>query len=232
MKDAVAIRHVAFEDLGSFADVLAEHDYSVRYLESGVDDLATLDPQQPDLLVILGGPLGVYQDNDYPYLHTEVDLARRRMEVSRPTLGICLGSQIMAHALGAKVLIAEQDEVGWAPVELTADGRGSPLWRLDGTPVMHWHGDRFELPPGAERLAATSACPNQAFRVSQNVLGLQFHPEVRWPELEQWLIGHTRSLSDRDESVPRLRADSERNCAHLVPAAQQMLADWLEALDV
>lgn len=230
MKTAIAVRHVAFEDLGSFAAVLEAHDYAVRYLESGVDDLAALDPLAPDLVVILGGPLGVYQETDYPYLATEIWIARRRIEADRPTLGICLGSQIMARALGAEVMIAERDEVGWGPLELTAEGRKSPLARLDGTPVLHWHGDRFELPAGAERLAATPACPNQAFRVSSNVLALQFHPEVNWPELERWLIGHTRALGERDESVPRLRAESERHCAALEPAARRLLDDWLRGL--
>lgn len=230
MKNAVAIRHVAFEDLGSFADVLAGHGYTTRYVESGVDDLASLDPMAPDLLVILGGPLGVYQEGDYPYVSTEIEIARRRMEADRPTLGICLGSQIMARALGADVIIAEQDEVGWAPLELANAGRASPLAHLDGTPVLHWHGDRFELPAGAERLAATPACPNQAFRTSPNVLALQFHPEVHWPRFEQWLIGHTRALNERNESLPRLRAESERNCTHLVPAAKAMLDEWLGGL--
>lgn len=230
MKNAVIIRHLGFEDLGSFAAVLDEHGYAARYVESGVDDLTALEALDPDLVVILGGPLGVYQEADYPYLAHEVEIARRRMEADRPTLGICLGSQIMARALGAEVIVAEQDEVGWAALELTDAGRASPLAHLEGTPVLHWHGDRFELPSGAERLAATPACPNQAFRLSPNVLAVQFHPEVRWPDLERWLIGHTRNLTDRNESIPRLRAASRRHCAELVPAARRMLSDWLSGL--
>jgi len=230
MKDAIAIRHVAFEDLGSFAGVLAENDYATRYLESGVDDLTALDPLAPDLVVILGGPLGVYQETDYPYLSAEIEIARRRIEAGRPTLGICLGSQIMARALGAEVLVAEEDEVGWAPLALTAQGLDSPLNHIEAVPVLHWHGDRFELPAGAERLASTPACPNQAFRFARHALALQFHPEVNWPDLERWLIGHTRALTERDASITQLRAESARNCAVLEPAAQRLLADWLAAL--
>jgi len=230
MKTAIVIRHVTFEDLGSYADVLRERGYAFEYRDAGVDDLQAIDPLAPDLLIILGGPLGVYQEADYPYLSRETDIARRRIGADLPTLGICLGSQIMARALGAEVIEAEEDELGWANLELTAEGRESPLAHLDTTAVLHWHGDRFELPEGAERLASTPACPNQAFRVGRNILATQFHPEVWWPELERWLIGHTRALTERNASVPAMRSESERRCAELQPAAQRMLGDWLEGL--
>ncbi len=230
MKTAVAIRHVAFEDLGSYAGVLHGRGYAFEYRDAGVDDLYALDPLAPDVMIILGGPLGVYQETDYPYLSREIEIARHRIEGGRPTLGICLGSQIMARALGAEVIVAEEDEVGWAPLALTPEGRDSPLAHLDDTAVLHWHGDRFELPEGAERLAATPACPNQAFRVGTNILAVQFHPEVWWPELERWLIGHTRALTERNASVPDLRSESSRRCADLQPAAQRMLGDWLDSL--
>lgn len=230
MKTAVAIRHVAFEDLGSYADVLHGYGYEFAYRDAGVDDLDALDPLATDVMIILGGPLGVYQETDYPYLSREIEIARSRIEAGRPTLGICLGSQIMARALGAEVVVAEEDEVGWAPLDLTPEGRKSPLAHLDDTAVLHWHGDRFELPEGAERLAATPACPNQAFRIGTNILAVQFHPEVWWPELERWLIGHTRALTERNASVPDLRSESARRCAGLQPAAQRMLGDWLDEL--
>ncbi|MGH8128913.1 MAG: glutamine amidotransferase [Gammaproteobacteria bacterium] len=230
MKTAIAIRHVGFEDLGSFAPVLEAQGYEVQYREAGLDDLSAIDPLAADLLVVLGGPLGAYQEADYPYLTTEIEIARRRIEASRPTLGICLGSQIMARALGAEVIVAEQDEVGWAPLELTAEGRASPLAHLEGVPVLHWHGDRFELPAGAERLASTPACPIQAFRMSNNILAVQFHPEVCWPEFERWLIGNTRSLAERKESIPRFRIEGTRNCAALETAATRMLVEWLTKL--
>ena len=230
MKTAIVIRHVAFEDLGSYADVLRERGYEFQYRDAGVDDLQVLDPLAPDAVIILGGPLGVYQETDYPYLSREIEIARQRIGANRPTLGICLGSQIMARATGARVIVAEEDEVGWAPLELTPEGRESPLAHLEETAVLHWHGDRFELPEGAERLASTPACPNQAFRIGSNILATQFHPEVWWPELERWLIGHTRALTERNAAVPALRSESARRCAELQPAAQRMLGDWLEGL--
>jgi len=230
MKTATTIRHLGFEDLGSLAPALERHGYAVDYRDAGLDDFSAIDPLAPELLVILGGPLGVYQAPDYPYLATEVEIARRRIAAGLPTLGICLGSQVIARALDAEVIVADEDEVGWAPLELTEEGRASPLRHLEGVPVLHWHGDRFHLPAGAERLAATPACPHQAFRAGPNLLAMQFHPEVKWPEFERWLIGHTRSLQERGEDVTRLRADSERNCAALEPAAANLLADWLGGL--
>ncbi|MGH8427928.1 MAG: glutamine amidotransferase [Gammaproteobacteria bacterium] len=230
MKTATVIRHVGFEDLGSYADVLTAHGYEIQYREAGVDDLATSDPLATDLLVILGGPLGAYQEDDYPYVADEIRMARERIAAARPTLGICLGGQIMARALGAHVGVADQDEVGWAPLELTAAGRRSALRHLEGVVVLHWHSDAFELPADARRLAATAVCPNQAFDIGPTVLALQFHPEVRWPEFERWLIGHVRAILARGESVPRLREESAQRCAELVPAAQRVLGEWLAGL--
>ena len=103
MKTVLAIRHVAFEDLDAFTPVLAERGYAVRYLEAGYDDLAALDPLADDLLVILGGPIGVYEDDAYPFIHDELRVLRARLEAGRPTLGLCLGCQMIARALGARV---------------------------------------------------------------------------------------------------------------------------------
>ncbi|MGH8162571.1 MAG: glutamine amidotransferase [Gammaproteobacteria bacterium] len=230
MKTAVVIRHLPFEGLGSFAGVLEDRGYAIHYLDAAFDDLATAGRPSADLLVVLGGPIGIGQEADYPYLATEINAMRKRIAADRPTLGICLGAQIMAHALGAEVAAALAPEIGWAPLELTAEGRDSPLRHLEGVPVLHWHGDRFELPPGAERLAATLPCPNQAFRLSANVLGLQFHPEVRWPDLETWLIGHVRGLKAAGIPVPRLREASRRHAPALEAVARRVLEGWLDGL--
>ncbi|MDN5864410.1 MAG: glutamine amidotransferase [Gammaproteobacteria bacterium] len=230
MKSATVIRHLPFEGLGSFADPLAAQGYTIRYLEAGLDDLAATDPLANDLLVVLGGPIGVHQQTDYPYLGDELDIVRSRIAAGRPTLGICLGAQILACALGAKVATAPAPEIGWSILELTDEGRHSPLRHLEGVPVLHWHGDRFELPAGAERLAATPPCPNQAFRLSSNLLGLQCHPEVRWPELETWLIGHVRGLKTAGISVRALREASRRHAPVLVSAARRLLTDWLAGI--
>jgi GMP synthase (glutamine-hydrolysing) len=229
MPDCIAVRHVAFEDLGLLAPLLAERGFSVRYLEAGVDDMGSTSLVAPDLLVILGGPIGVYEEDQYPFLREELIAITGRMEAGRPTLGVCLGAQLMAKARGAKVAPGPQKEIGWAQLTLTDSGRASLLGAFATTPVLHWHGDNFELPANAVRLASTSACPNQAFSIGKNLLGLQFHIEVDPARIEQWLIGHTVELGKAGID-PR---DLRRQAATLGPATAEKgraaLAAWLES---
>ena len=148
-KTAVAIRHVAFEDAGVWRDVLAGHGYDLAYVEAGVDALTDAAVLSADLLIVLGGPIGVYETDAYPFLVEEIEMVRRRLDAQKPILGVCLGAQLMAAALGARVAPGPAKEIGYAPVELTDAGRASPLARLEGLPVLHWHGDTCALPPGA-----------------------------------------------------------------------------------
>lgn len=228
MKTALALRHVAFEDLGLLAPLLTESGWAVRYCEIGVDVVSTEDVLAADLLVILGGPIGVYEQADYPFLEPEIAAVRRRLLAGDATLGICLGAQIMAAALGARVYPSGVKELGWLPLEITPAGRASPLAPLaDGTPVLHWHGDTFDLPDGAELLAATPLCRHQAFRWGRHALGLQFHLEAVEPGLERWLIGHTGELAALKRSIPALRAENRRHSAHLAPKARDIFRHWL-----
>ncbi|MEZ5584607.1 MAG: glutamine amidotransferase [Candidatus Competibacteraceae bacterium] len=230
MKTAVAIRHVAFEDVGSFAEPLRQRGYEIRYLEAGMDNLAVIDPLQTDLLILLGGPIGVNEQAEYPFLGDELALLEKRLQQNRPTLGICLGSQLMASALGAKVYPAATKELGWAPIKLTEAGQRSCLRHLnaDLTPVLHWHGDTFDLPNGAQRLASTAICPNQAFAFGDTALALQFHPEVTPGGLERWFIGHTLEIhTTPGVSVERLRQDTALYGAGLQRQGMQLIEEWL-----
>ncbi|PWG63528.1 glutamine amidotransferase [Sediminicurvatus halobius] len=230
----LAIRHVAFEDLGLLAPLLEASGYQIRYREAGVDDLTAEDPHAPDLLVILGGPIGAADEADYPFLADEVRLLRERLAADRPTLGLCLGAQLMARALGAQVYPAREKEIGWAPLELTAAGRAGCLRHLDGgiTLVLHWHGDTFELPAGATRLASTRACENQAFAYGERALALQFHAEAAGRALERWFIGHTVEIAATPGvSVPQLRADTARHSATLHEQGRRCFSEWLEAVE-
>lgn len=235
-KQAVAIRHVAFEDAGCFDAVLVRHGYDLCYVEAGLDDLAGLDPLAPDLLLVLGGPIGVYEEDHYPFLTDEIRIIERRLALQRPMLGICLGAQLMARALGAQVAPGDcGKEIGWALLALTAAGQDSPLRHLapELTPVLHWHGDSFEIPAGAERLAGTARYPNQAFAVGRHALALQFHPEVTAAGMERWFIGHACEIAATEGiSVPQLRAETARWASVLRQQGQRMLGEWLERLRV
>jgi GMP synthase (glutamine-hydrolysing) len=136
----------------------------------------------------------------------------------------------MAAALGARVAPGPGKEIGYAPVELLPAAKASPLSAIEGVSVLHWHGDAFDLPSGAERLAATTFCPNQAFRLGDWALALQFHVEADPLAIETWLIGHSVELSNAGIDPRAIRADALRYGPAVAEAARRLLADWLEAL--
>ena len=228
MLSTVALRHVPFEDLGLLAPLLAKRGHSVRYVEVPVGGLETVDALAPDLLVVLGGPIGVYENDAYPFIDAEVALLEKRIASGKTVLGICLGSQLVARALGARVYPSGVKEIGWAPIELTDDGRASCLRRLEDTAVLHWHGDTFDLPAGARRLASTRVCANQAFSYGPSTLALQFHAEAAGAALEAWFVGHTAEISNTPGiSVKGLRADTARCTSAIERAGTACFADWL-----
>ena len=229
-RTAIVIRHVAFEDLGSFAAPLEQAGYRVQVLDAGCDSLEEIDPIAPDLLVVLGGPVGVYEAERYPFLAAELDLLRRRLAADRPTLGICLGAQLMAAALGARVYASGAKEIGWAPVTLTPAGVAL-LAPLGDTPMLHWHGDTFDLPAGCACLASTEQTPNQAFARGPHIMGLQFHPEVLGSGFERWLIGHAAELAGAGLDPSVLRAQATAAAPALEQAAAAWMRQWLQAID-
>lgn len=232
LRTAVAIRHVDFEDLGTFEAVLASAGYKIHYYDVGVHDLWTLDPLQTELLIVLGGPIGVDETELYPFLAEEVDLLRARLAENRPTLGICLGAQQIALALDAAVSPMAEKEIGFSQLSLSESGRKSPLGHLTDVPVLHWHGDTFAVPEGAEALAATPHCRNQAFALGSNILAVQFHPEVNaCTGLERWFIGHAVELAAAGIDPRSLRDDCKRIGPALREAARRMLSEWLDGLE-
>ncbi len=233
MKNATVIRHLAFEDLGSLAEALNQQDYAIKYLEAGVDNLASIDPLTTDLVVILGGPIGAYDDQDYPFLVDELRLLESRLRADLPTLGICLGAQLMARALGAKVYPGSDKEIGWSPLELSQEGMHSSLAHLaaEYTAVLHWHGDTFDLPVGSTHLASSSKYQNQAFSWGKRGLALQFHPEVTARNLERWFIGHACEIgATSGVSVAGLREDTARYAEQLEFQAAKFWQVWLESI--
>jgi GMP synthase (glutamine-hydrolysing) len=232
MQGAVAIRHVAFEDLGTLAALLQRRGYCCSYRDAAVDDLAAPDIEAADLLIVLGGPIGAYESELYPFLHDELRLIERRLAAGKPVLGICLGSQLMALALGARVYHGTGKEIGWAPIALTGAGRDSPLAPFaKGAPVLHWHGDTFDLPRGAVHLAQTERYRHQAFAWGSHALALQFHIEVEAAGLERWYVGHAAEISSTPGiSVPVLRSEAEHWAPSLAPVAARTIESWLDAL--
>ncbi|HLZ89445.1 MAG TPA: type 1 glutamine amidotransferase, partial [Puia sp.] len=196
------LQHVLFEGPGSIADwcVAGGHALSVTPLYSAGGVLP--DVEVVDLLVIMGGPMSVYDDEVHPWLATEKEFIRAFLETEKPVLGICLGAQLLAVCCGARVGRAIHTEIGWFPVSPTPAAAAFP-WLdslLASRPVLfHWHGDRFEIPAGAENLVSTEANDNQAFvLLGGRVVGLQFHPEMTPVLLEQMLAEGRHELRVSD----------------------------------
>jgi GMP synthase (glutamine-hydrolysing) len=228
VRSAVAIRHVAFEDAGILADVLAARGIALRYLDAGVDNLAPA--KNADLLLVLGGPIGIYGFDRYPFLKHELAAIETAVRQGKPVIGICLGAQALAAVLAARVYPGKRKELGWAPLTLTEAGASSPLGALTDVSVLHWHGDTFDLPVGATRLASTGITPNQAFAFGPKVLALQFHVELLAKDLERWLIGHTVELAKEKVDLARLRADTARLALATNDAAKRLFDAWLDGL--
>lgn len=232
-REVLAIRHVHFEDLGSLEQVLGERAWFVRYLDVGLARVEAPKPEAPALTVVLGGPISAYDDVSYPTLRPLLTLLEKRIASGQPTLGICLGAQLIARVLGARVYASGRKEIGWSELTLTEAGRNSPVCHFDGsrTSMLHWHGDTFDLPADAVHLASTPACEHQAFAWGRNVLAFQCHPEIRGDRFERWLIGHANEIeTTAGVDAKQLRADTQRWAPGLERAARAAFGEWLDTL--
>lgn len=231
LRQAAAIRHIHFEDLGSFGPELEQAGYALRYHDAGSSDLDVEELAGADLLIVLGGPIGAYEEDAYPFLTAELAAIERRLARGAPLVGICLGAQLIARALGSRVYPGSGKEIGWSGLDLTGDGMAGPLRHLGGIDVLHWHGDTFDLPDGCVRLAGTAAYENQAFARGPGLLALQFHVEATGRGFERWLIGHACELAGAGLDPRALRADAAQAAPALEKAAPAVLREWLQGFD-
>lgn len=221
---AVAIHHIAFEGLGLIEPLLTARGLNVEHQAAWALD--TERAAQAALLVLLGGPISANDPRRYPFLATELALVRARLAADKPTIGICLGAQLMTLALGGSVEPGTP-ELGWAPLQWTDAGRRGPLAPLAEQSVLHWHGERCLLPEGAATVLASTEAAVQVFTAGERGLGLQCHVEFDGP-IEPWLIGHTVELDARGIDIPALRAASPPAIQRMRPAAQSALSAWLD----
>jgi GMP synthase-like glutamine amidotransferase len=180
------LQHVPFEGPGMITDWCRSKSHPVSFTRFYAPGFTLPDPASVDLLVVMGGPMGVYDEKDLPWLSTEKTFLAEAMRLDKRILGVCLGAQLLASVAGASVGRAPQKEIGWFEVFPTEAAAGHPWFYalLKDHPVLfHWHGDRFEVPPGASNLAFTEANDNQAFLLGDRILGLQFHGEIRAGDL-------------------------------------------------
>jgi GMP synthase-like glutamine amidotransferase len=207
------LQHVPFEGIGSMAAYFKNkgHALSSTKLYGGQ---ALPDPHDNDILIVMGGPMGVHDDLQYPWMKKEKAFIRACMDQGKTVLGICLGAQLMAHVLGARVYQNKAREIGWFPLTISDETRDTVFRDVfpPGLEVFHWHGDTFDIPESAMRIASSLACPNQGFVINDRIAGFQFHLETT-PESAQALIdncGHELDGSAFVQSEKELTADGKR----------------------
>lgn len=231
MKKGLIIRHVPFEGIAGFRQPVEAAGYELDRIDVTDPEFARVNFNTPDLLILMGGPMGVYERDANPWIDCEIDRLASRISLGLPTLGVCLGAQMIAAAMAAKVYPGPVKEVGFAPVALNAAGADSPLRHVANVPVLHWHGDSFPLPEGAELLASTDAYHHQAFRSGPEVLALQFHAEMGEDErFEEWLDGADDYVGQAGLTVDQLRGQHGRHGPAAVAAGRAMIAEWLKGL--
>jgi GMP synthase (glutamine-hydrolysing) len=189
MPKLLVFQHVAYEILGTLDPLLREAGFRIRYVNFGRDPHAEPCLDSYDALIVLGGPMNVDELDRYPHLQTETEMIGDAIARGMPILGICLGAQLIARALGARVRRNPQKEIGWYDLEPTPHGKEDPVLGhlAECEKIFQWHGDTFDVPAGGVHLASSPTCRNQAFRYGRNVYGFQFHLEVDEPVVKRWL---------------------------------------------
>ena len=229
-RTALVLRHDHTIHLGNLEPVLIEHGYMVTVVDTPEADFSTIDPAAADLVVVLGGEMGVYESAQHPYLIDEIALIRARIGTKQPVFGVCLGAQLMAESLGGTVFKGQSNEIGYRSVEPTVEGASSPVRHIAGVPMMQWHGDTFELPEGVTRLAGSPEYRNEAFGIDNWALAVQFHPEVTPAMHEQWIANSTDELAAEGIDAEALRADNERYNASMQQASRLLFSEYLDGI--
>ncbi|MCU1444960.1 glutamine amidotransferase [Cryobacterium sp.] len=228
---ALVLRHADEIHLGNLEQVLVEHGYTVRYVDTlGADGARGIDPDDAELLVVLGGEMGAYETESFPVLADEIALLAQRLEARRPVLGVCLGAQLMASALGSTVYRGPSNEIGYRLVEPTEAGQDGPLRHVTGIPMMQWHSDTFDLPAGTTRLAGSTAYGNEAFAIGDWALAVQFHPEVTAEMHETWLASSEAEVRAEGLDPEALRRDRAEHSDAMQKASRALFSEWLAAL--
>lgn len=202
------------EGLGALGPRLEASGLPYRRLQTWREDMAGVRASEFGAIVPLGGNMHAWDESAHSFLAEERRLLREAADEGVPVLGICLGAQLLARALGAEVRQGDAPEIGWLDVSPTAEAADDPVFeRLDGpTGVYHWHMDAFDLPPGAVRLASSEQYPNQAFRYG-DAWGIQFHPEVDLEQFSIWIANHPGAAAANGIDEDEMREDVRRGTA-------------------
>ena len=222
------VQHVACETLGTIEHALRAHRLNPRYVRVHEGD--PIPSQRNDWcgLIVMGGPMSVYDFERLPHLVQEMRLIESALAADRPVLGVCLGSQLLAHVLGSKVSSSPRKEIGWHRVRLNASGRRDPLWA--GAPVefqgFHWHGDVFDVPPGCQSLASSDQTACQAFRSGTSAYGVLFHMEVTESLIVLMAASFPDELAQVGGNIEELRRDAREHLTVLPSIGERFFGGW------
>ncbi|MGR4891366.1 glutamine amidotransferase [Sphingopyxis sp. LARHCG72] len=228
-KKGLIIRHVPHEGIAGYREPIEAAGYELDRIDVADPGFGAVDLREPDLLIMMGGPMGVYEQEQHPWIACQMRRLAHRLDAGRPTLGVCFGAQMMAAAMGARVYPGPAKEVGFHPLSFV--DAESPLRHLADIPVLHWHGDTFDLPGDVELLASTPGYRHQAFRRGRNILALQFHGEMGLdPRFDEWLRQWPDALAEAGGCADGMRVLHQRFGPSAVAAGRRMIAEWLAGL--
>ena len=234
MRKLLVFQHSAREPLGLLDPLLRRHGFRIRYVNFSRQPDLRPDVSRYNGLVVLGGPMNVDQADRYPHLTTEIAAIQDALRRDIPVLGICLGAQLLAAALGANVRPHTVREIGWYRLHPTSAAQSDPLCRhFDGSQhVFQWHAYTFDLPPGAVHLASTPTCPNQAFRYGDRAYGLQFHLEADEHLIQRWLhVPESRTeaeASGHDHALEHILRDTHGHAPQAGLLSERVFGEFLE----
>ena len=234
----LVFQHVPYEPLGTLDPLLKEAGFRIRYVNFGRDPHQRPSLDKYEALIVLGGPMNAHQIDTWPNLLTEVDVIREAVDSGMSVLGICLGAQLLAKALGGRVSRNERREIGWYDVQLTEAGRSDPVISTfaDTQTVFQWHEDGISLPEGADHLASSPASPVQAFRFGEHAYGFQFHLEVDASLVERWLtVADNQPLLQEEAGrvdPDLVRRETARRIDALQDLSRSTFSRWIERFDI
>ena len=232
----LVFQHVPYEPLGTLDPLLKQAGFRIRYVNFGRDpqERPTLDGYAA--LIILGGPMNADNTRAFPHLATELDLIEEALARDMSVLGICLGAQLMAKALGGKILAGAGREIGWHSVDVNEAGQNDPVLSTFGQrrEVFQWHDDVIELPAGIEHLAQSDICPVQAFRHGEHAYGFQFHLEVDGALINRWLTvpQHQSEFADGRVDPAKIRGRIKESIEPLISLSNSTFGRWVERFEI
>jgi GMP synthase (glutamine-hydrolysing) len=230
MDEVLVFQHDPFEDLGTFTEVLEKQGARCRVIQLYHGEMPAEEWERIRALIILGGPMGVYDEEQFPFLRWEKRIIRAAVDEAMPLLGVCLGAQLIAATLGAPVYHGPVKEIGWSPISITPHGQVDSLlgYLPENATVFQWHGDGFDLPSGAIRLASSVNYENQAFRLGKNIYALQFHLEVTPRMIERWIDVRSKDLAQAPYVSPeKIRTDTQSYAATLKYYGERFLTEFV-----